>query len=228
MKITLIGQSTLLIEMNDTVIMTDPWWGQFEFIRGVPLGLDPESLARVDIMAVSHNHIDHWSRPAIELGRRLNTTIVGSLKAAARARKAGLGDVHALKPGQQLSLDRLTVHAVPASHPFARDAVGFIFEGERTVYFSGDTRYTPELKKSLLAHGPDTVIVQVACSRYPLIGKDGMEMEDAALLVSDVKPETTVPMHYQVKGKVVAIETLRRWKVDSKLVVLEPGVPREL
>ena len=63
MEVSLIGQSTLLIRMSGISMMTDPWWGQFEFIRAVPVSMDPEKIDNLDLMLVSHNHIDHWSDP---------------------------------------------------------------------------------------------------------------------------------------------------------------------
>ncbi len=228
MKITLVGQATVLIEMEGLVIMTDPWWGQFEFLRGVPIGLDPETLNRVDIMAVTHNHVDHFCRPAIELARRLESTVVGSVKAARRAMKHGLDDVHQLIAGESVRVRGITIHAVPADHPFARDAVGLVIEGERTVYFSGDTRYVTKLKEALSEFTIDIAMVQVACSHYPFIGKDGMDMEDAARLVRDLKPGIVVPVHFQVKGKTIGIEALQEWEVDAGLIVPKPGIPMEV
>jgi L-ascorbate metabolism protein UlaG (beta-lactamase superfamily) len=174
MELTLIGQSTLLIRTSGISIMTDPWWGQFEFLRGAPIALDPETIDPVDVMLVSHNHVDHWSRPAILLAKRRGSLVIGSRKAARRARKAGCTDVVELAPGQRHDFRGVAFHAVPAFHPFARDAVGFIIKGEKTVYFSGDTRYTPALREALQAYAIDIALVQTACSSYPFVGKDGM------------------------------------------------------
>lgn len=226
MELTLIGQATVLIKMSGLTLMTDPWWGQFEFLRAVPIALAPESIGALDAMLVSHNHVDHWSAPAIGLAKRRGARIIASQKAAMRAVKSGHADTVSMRPGDEVRLGDIAVHAVPAFHPFAKDAVGFIIRGERTLYFSGDTRYTPELRDALLAFSIDVALVQTACSRYPLIGKDGMDLDDAARLVSEVKPGTVIPIHYQVKGKTISQEELQRWKVPVKLVVLEPGVPR--
>jgi L-ascorbate metabolism protein UlaG (beta-lactamase superfamily) len=129
-------------------------------------------------------------------------------------------------PGDETRLGDIVVHAVPAYHPFARDAIGFVIRGEKTVYFSGDTRYTPALRDALWTFSIDIALVQAACSRYPLVGKDGMDLEDAARFAAEIKPKIVIPIHYQVKGKTIAQEELLRWEVTSELVVLEPGVPR--
>ncbi len=225
MEITLIGQSTLLIAMPGLTLMTDPWWGRFEFIRGVPLGMDPEALSSLDLMLVSHNHIDHWCRPAMELARRLGTRVIGSTRAARRARRHGLGDAVAVRPGDMEEFAGARIHAVPAFHPLARDAVGFVVEGEKTFYFSGDTRYSPELSGELKRFSLDVAFVQVACSTYPCIGMDGMDLEGAARLLQETGPRLAIPIHYHVRGKMLQAEELRSWNPPCEVAVLEPGVP---
>ena len=225
---TLFGQSTLLIRMSGLSIMTDPWWGKFEFMRGVPIAMDPELIMQLDLMLVSHNHIDHWSNTAIELARRLGTTVVGSHKAARRAEKHGLEDSVALKSGDQYEFRGVVISAVPAFHPFAKDAIGFVVEGEKTLYFSGDTRYTPELEEALRRFELDVALLQAACSTYPFVGKDGMDLDSAARLAGTTKPKLVIPIHYQVRGKVLEREELEGWTVPVPVAVLEPGVPFQL
>lgn len=222
MEVTLIGQSTLLIEMAGLTVMTDPWWGQYEFMRAIPIGMDPREIRSLDLMLVSHNHIDHWSRPAIDLARGLGTRVFGSTRAARRAQRHGLRDAVAMRPGDRREFAGARIQAVHAFHPLAKDAVGFVVEGEKTFYFSGDTRYSPELSEELKGFRLDVAFVQVACSNYPFIGKDGMDLESAARLLSEIRPRLAIPIHYQVKGKVLRAEELRAWRPPCEVVVLEP------
>ena len=223
MEVTLIGQSTLLIKMSGVSMMTDPWWGQFEFLRAVPLAMDPGKLESLDLMLVSHNHVDHWSDPAIRLAARLGSHIIGSKKAVARARKLGITKVTVLSPGASAQFKGLVISAVPAVHPFAADAVGFVVQGEKTFYFSGDTRYAPLVKNALEGTRLEVAFLQAACSTYPFIGKDGMEIPDIVAFAQELKPDVVVPIHYQVKGKVLTSPELRKIDVPCKLTVLEPG-----
>ncbi len=225
MEITLIGQSTLLIKTSGVSIMTDPWWGSFEFLRGVPLTMNPGSIDPIDLMLVSHNHVDHWCSAAVRLAAARGIAVIGSRKAARRARRGGIRDVTTLSPGDSCEFRDLSIYATPAFHPFARDAIGFLVKGDKTFYFSGDTRYSPEIVKFLKPFAIDCALLQTADSTYPLVGKDGMDMGDAARLVSEVRPAVTIPIHFQVKGKTIGPAVLRRWEVPSRLVVLEPGEP---
>jgi L-ascorbate metabolism protein UlaG (beta-lactamase superfamily) len=167
--------------------------------------------------------VDHWCKAAVKLAAARNIPVVGSVKAARRARRGGVKEVTSLTVGDSCEFKGLTIHATPAFHPFAADAVGFVVEGKETFYFSGDTRFNKDIVKFLERFDLDCVLLQTAASTYPFVGKDGMELDDAARLVKEVKPKVTVPIHFQVKGKIVGLETLRRWEVPSVLVVPEPG-----
>jgi len=224
-SMTLIGQATVVIDIDGLVFMTDPWWGSFEFLRAVPLPINPETISPIHYMLVSHNHIDHWCNRAIELAKARNCKVIGSPNAIKRAQKKGVKKIHALTPGESIDCSGVKVSAVPAFHPFAKDAIGFIIQkGTVTIYFSGDTLYNEFLHKALTPYSVTIAMIQIACSTYPLIGKDGMDMQAATSFVDEVKPHIVIPIHYQVKGKYVTKQDLENWSVRTKKIILENGV----
>ena len=221
---TLIGQSTVIINIDDKVFMTDPWWGSFELLRAVPLPLDPESIAPLHYMLVSHNHVDHWCTRAIKLAKVRDCQVIGSTAAVKRAQKKDVKKTYALTPGDSVDCNGIKVSAVPAFHPFAKDAIGFIIQkGTTTIYFSGDTQYNELLYKALTPYSVTIAMLQVACSTYPLIGKDGMDMEAASRFAEEVKPQIVIPIHYQVKGKYLTDAQLQNWNVCAQKIILPHG-----
>lgn len=220
----LIGQATVVITIDGVVFMTDPWWGSFEFLRAVPLALNPETIESLHYMLVSHNHIDHWCDRAIQLAKEKDCMVIGSTKAVKRARKKGVTKCKALTPGESVACNGITVSAVPAFHPFAKDAIGFVLQkGNVTLYFSGDTLYTKNLLKALTPYSVTIAMIQVACSTYPLVGKDGMDLEAAACFVAEVKPKIVIPIHYQIKGKYLTDAQLQNWSVGAQKIILPHG-----
>jgi len=149
MRLTLIGHMTVRIELDGIALLTDPWFGPRTWLerrlapRTLPPALSPEEITALDALLVSHHHIDHLDEPALMLARRLGCAVIGSQGAARQARRAGVRDVVPLRAGETTTLGPLTIHAVPAEHPLASDAVGFVVIGTHSVYFSGDTRWTP-------------------------------------------------------------------------------------
>lgn len=207
MHLTLIGHMTVRVELDGIVLLTDPWFGPRSWLerrlapRALPPAVSPDDISNLDALLVSHSHLDHLDEPALALARRLGCAVVGSDRAARRARQAGVRKTVALRPGEQTTLGPLTVHAVPADHPLAPDAVGFVVVGSQTVYFSGDTRWTPALRDALSAFALDVALVQAACAHYPLFGDDGMSLPTAAALARTLRPRWTIPLHLHCAGK---------------------------
>jgi len=194
MKIKFIGQSTFIITLPDGVtMMTDPWLAP-HFLKHYTIPIDPETLPRCDYMLVSHLHIDHLDSRALKMAKRLGTTFIGSVKAARRAESRGVKNVIAMRQGETADLRGFKLYAVFAEHPLAADAVGFIIEADKTVYFSGDTRLKGELVSDLSRFVIDIALLQSACAIY-FFKKDGMDMEDSAELARRIKPKIAIPMH---------------------------------
>lgn len=207
MRLTLIGHMTVRVEVGGMALLTDPWFGPRTWLerrlapRTRPPALAPDEILALDALLVSHDHIDHLDDLALALARRLGCTLISSEKAARRARRAGVREVIALRPGEKVPLGPLTVHAVPADHPLAPDAVGFVVVGSQNFYFSGDTRWTPALRDALSAFALDVALVQAACAHYPFFGNDGMSLPDVAALARALRPRWTVPLHLHCAGK---------------------------
>ncbi|MCX7680444.1 MAG: MBL fold metallo-hydrolase [Anaerolineae bacterium] len=207
MRLTLIGHMTVRVELDGIAFLTDPWFGPRTWLerrlapRVLPPALSPDELTALDAFLVSHNHIDHLDEPALALARRLGCAVIGSEGAARRARRAGVREAVALRPGESIPLGSLTLHAVPTDHPLAPDAVGFVVVGSQSLYFSGDTRWTPALRDGLSAFTLDVALVQAACAHYPFFGDDGMSLPDVAALARTLRPRWTVPLHLHCVGK---------------------------
>lgn len=195
MKIRSIGQSGFVITSRDgTVVMTDPWLAP-SLLKNYRTPVNHRKIERCDVVLASHAHIDHVDAAALRMAGRLNSTLVGSSRAARKARRAGLENTVKMKAGDTGRIAGLKIHAVPASHPLAADAVGFVVEGDKTVYFSGDTRYNEGLIDALKRFDIDIALLQIACSVY-FFKKDGMDICDAAELARRIKPKVAIPMHY--------------------------------
>ena len=226
-QLRLIGHMTVLIEMDGFTILTDPWFGprgrkeRALAPRIVPPAASLGELGHIDLLLVSHNHIDHCDDISLETARDQGFAIVGPRSVAKRAKKLGAKSVVELEPGMvhrinKRSGDRtingsadgsievssqVSIEALKANHPLASDALAYLIRGSKTVFFSGDTRYTPELECALKSAQPDIALVQAACAHYPLLGDDGMSLPEAAALVKAIHPRLTVPVHLHCAGK---------------------------
>lgn len=179
-KIKWLGHSSVKIEAGK-IIYIDPW--------------KIKSGQKADLILISHTHHDHLSPADVKKIQKDETVIMASSDAASQLS----GDVRAMKPGDRLNVDGVTVEAVPAYnigkpyHPKASQWIGFLITVEgKTIYYGGDTDLIPEMQ-SIRA---DIVIL-------PVGGTYTMSAQEAADAANLIRPEAAIPIHY---GDIVGTE----------------------
>lgn len=230
MKIRSIGQSGFIITLpSGAVIITDPWLS-LSPIKRFRNPIEPGNVPRCDVLAVSHPHIDHFDPFTIRKLLKHDPHFVGPPSSAAAARLLGCPNTMKMKSGHSEEFGRLGVRitGVPAFHPLARDAVGFVIEADKTVYYSGDTRYDARIIERLGRFKIDIALLQIACAVY-FGKKDGMDIEDAAKLAVEIRPRAVIPMHYHDIFRHPDPELFRRRLAGDgiRVDILKPGEEKE-
>jgi L-ascorbate metabolism protein UlaG (beta-lactamase superfamily) len=159
---------------GEKVVYIDPW----ELADGEP----------ADVILITHSHHDHCSPEDVAKIRGPETVVIAPADCAA---KLG-GDIRAIEPGERLTVQGVTVEAVPAYnigkdfHPRRENWVGYVvtLNGLR-IYHAGDSDHTPEM---------DSLQVDVAL--LPVGGKYTMTADEAAAAANTMKPGIAVPMHW--------------------------------
>jgi L-ascorbate metabolism protein UlaG (beta-lactamase superfamily) len=130
LRITWMGHSSLLIEIDSVTVLIDPvwdprasprtWFGPKRFFAP-PLPL--AALPPIDLVLISHNHYDHLGKSTIQTLAKLpsvkNAQWVTSLGVAERLRKFGVPAerIKELNWTESLTLAQgLTITALPARH----------------------------------------------------------------------------------------------------------------
>jgi L-ascorbate metabolism protein UlaG (beta-lactamase superfamily) len=161
LRITPIGHSTFLIQMDEINILTDPIWSDrcspvswAGPKRRQPPGIRFEDLPRIDVVLVSHNHYDHLDLPTLaRLASKGTPRAVVPLGNLALVRESGIPGVEELDWWQSLPLSpQVKITLVPAQHfsartPWDRNKTlwgGFVLSGPSgNVFYAGDTGYGP-------------------------------------------------------------------------------------
>jgi L-ascorbate metabolism protein UlaG (beta-lactamase superfamily) len=197
---TFLGHSTVLIEMGEARVLTDPVLSdRVSFLRRASGTLPTDTYRDIDVVVISHLHLDHLDIPSLRmLGP--DTSIVVPRGAGRYMRRVGFKQVEELAPGKSIEVNGVQVRATPADHsgfrpPFGptAEAVGYVFEhaGE-SVYFAGDTDLFPEMTD---LEGVDLALLPV-WGWGPRLGPGHMDPERAADALRVIKPRATVPIHW--------------------------------
>jgi len=199
-RLTFLGHSTVLIEVDDLRILTDPVLREgLGPVRRQVRAILPELFADLDAVFISHGHHDHLDPASL---RRIpgHPTVIVPRGFGRTVAKIGLGPVEEVEPGERLAIDRVHLEVVHAEHsgrrePFGPDgpALGCVVAGSRTVYFPGDTDIFPGM--GALAGRLDVALLPV-WGWGPTIGEGHMDPERAASAAAILRPRLAVPIHW--------------------------------
>ena len=199
-RITFLGHATLLIEIDDLRILTDPVLREgMGPVRRQVREILPELFQDLDAVFISHGHHDHLDLSSLRQIPGKPTVIVP--KGFGRLMKRiDLGPVEEVEPGDRLTIDRVHFSVVEARHsgrrePFGPEGppIGCVIEGSRTVYFPGDTDIFPAMEQ--LAGTLDLALLPV-WGWGPTIGEGHMDPECAAQAAAVLRPRLAVPIHW--------------------------------
>jgi L-ascorbate metabolism protein UlaG (beta-lactamase superfamily) len=179
LRVTWLGHSTTLLEIDGVRILTDPVFGlrssPVSFAgpkRFHPVPATIDQLPELDAVLLSHDHFDHLCRASIEALARRHVPIVTSLGVGSHLERFGVDpaviveldwwEEHVL-PGGALSL-----RATPAQHFSGRSLTSrngtlwsswVITSARRKLFFSGDTGLTDEFVTIGQKYGPFEMVM---------------------------------------------------------------------
>ncbi|KIZ15087.1 MBL fold metallo-hydrolase [Streptomyces natalensis] len=180
LRITWLGHSSVLAEIDGRRVLFDPVWGErcspFDRIgpkRLHPVPIDPAALDPVDAVVISHDHYDHLDMPTIQGLTASGAAFVVPLGIGADLEFWGVPPerITELDWHESTRIGELTLTATPAQHFCGRGLRGpqhtlwasWVVAGpEHRIYHSGDTGYFPGFAETGAAHGPfDVTMIQV-------------------------------------------------------------------
>ena len=211
--LTWIGHSTCLINLEGAMILTDPAFYDKVGInllglttvglqRFVPPALTIPELPPLDLILVSHAHMDHYDIPSLRrLPRGLPTILARDTTEFLD--DLGFSHVQELDWGQTAEAAGVRIEAVPVKHwgsryPWdgSRGYNGLLLtKNKRSIFFGGDTAYTDRLAAATNGRPIDVVILPIG-GYNPYIANHASP-EQAWDLFHEMRARYLVPMHWR-------------------------------
>ncbi|MFI6062616.1 MBL fold metallo-hydrolase [Streptomyces sp. NPDC051286] len=186
LRLTWMGHSSVLAEIDGRRILFDPVWGErcspFAFAgpkRLHPVPLPLAALGPVDAVVISHDHYDHLDLPTIQSLADSDTVFAVPLGVGAHLEHWGVSAdrMRELDWNETTHIAGISLTATPARHFCGRGlrnqqhtlwASWAVAGPEHRIYHSGDTGYFPGFKDIGAEHGPfDATMIQIgAYSEY--------------------------------------------------------------
>lgn len=218
--ITWLGHSTLLLQINNTNILTDPnlsdtaspvsWAGPE---RIVPSALTLEQLPPIDYVFISHNHYDHLDETSIKYiaqhlapeGKKTHFFVPAGLKDWFT--EQGVENVTEMDWWQAASHGEWTIHATPVHHHSGRglfDKNKSLWAGWSIQYryfkffFAGDTAYSHDFKDIGKKLGPfDLAAIPIGgYSPRGLMKSAHVSPEEALQIHLDIRARRSIAIHW--------------------------------
>ena len=208
-----LGHSTVLLKLDGVTVLTDPvfskragiWLGPVTLglKRLVAPALTLRSLPSIDVILLSHAHMDHFDVPSLRRLANRRTTIITAPRTAdllCRRRYAGIRE---LGWGQSTRTGPLEFRSIPVRHWGARmrrDTYrgynGYTIEaGRYRVLFGGDTAMTHTFRDLRSARPFDLAMMPVGAYN-PWIHAH-CTPEQAWQMAGDAGFEHFLPIHHQ-------------------------------
>jgi L-ascorbate metabolism protein UlaG (beta-lactamase superfamily) len=211
--VTFIGHSSFLVQIGGRKLLIDPVFAErlIALRRLRRPGVRIKDLPAIDLVLLSHAHMDHLNRPSL---RRI---VAHNMKVSGRAPIAvvpwgvedlvsdlGFARVVTLEWWQTKSISGLDISMTPCKHWGARlfkdthrGFGGYVIRGGgHTLYHSGDTAYFDGFAKIGKRWKPDIALLPIGAYRPDSYRGVHTCPEEALQAFLDVGAQRMIPMHY--------------------------------
>ncbi len=247
--VTFIGHSSFFLQVAGRSLLVDPvFTKRLILLRRQRLpGLDWRELPAVDVVLLTHAHMDHLNVLSLRRTIRRTVKLTGRAPEVVVPRgvedlvdKLGFRAVHALAWWEQAEVAGLTVTMTPAKHWGARmfrdthrGYGGYVVAGgDLSVYHSGDTAYFGGFGEVGRRLTPKVALLPIGAYFPDNYRAVHTSPEEALRGFVETGAEVMVPMHFGTfrlgrepmdEPPVRLMAEARRLGIDRKVRVLEEG-----
>src|SRR6266702_5382363 len=211
--VTFIGHSSFLLPVSGRCVLVDPVFSKRLIVlrRQRHAGLRVDELPPIDVVLLTHAHMDHLDiaslRHVVRGTRRLTGVapeVVVPRGVEDLVSRLGFARVHGMEWWQRLEVQGLAVTMTPCKHWGARlfrdthrGYGGYVLEGSgHSIYHSGDTVYFPGFAEVGHRLQPQVALLPIGAYFPDSYRAVHTSPEEAVRGLVELGAERMVPMHY--------------------------------
>jgi L-ascorbate metabolism protein UlaG (beta-lactamase superfamily) len=251
-----VGHSTLLINLFGFKILTDPVFSEKVGVRIAGRVIGPrrhtapamrlDEVGNVDLILLSHAHLDHFDLPSLRKLVSPRTQVVLPKGTSRLLRGMTFDRVFELHGKEQVELDNgVKIIAVPVRHwgarfPWNRDYhwTGYLIEHQGArLFFAGDTAHTPTIQQLRELGKIDIAMIPIGAYSPDSFQGSHCTPEQAWEMFRDCGAEWLIPIHWDtfVLSHEPVEEPMQRLlqaaaadQLSDRIVIYEHGASFEL
>jgi len=247
--VTWIGHSSFLIQIAGKLVLVDPVFSKRLVLlrRQRHAGLDWRTMPAIDLVLLTHAHMDHLDVSSLRRTIRRTRKLQGRAPAVVVPRgvadlvaRLGFSSVHAMDWWEEYEVSGLKITMTPAKHWGARlfsdthrGYGGYVIDGAgQSVYHSGDTAYFGGFRDVRRRLAPQIALLPIGAYFPDSYRAVHTSPEEALQGFVESGAELMVPMHFgtfrlgrepmdEPPQRLVA--AARKLGIEDKVRVLEEG-----
>lgn len=214
-KILFVNHSTFLIQIDGINILIDPVWS----MRASPLswagpkrlrqpGIHLNSLPKIDLVLLTHNHYDHLDVDTLEaIDKKHRPEYIVPLGVNKILERLNIPNVRQLDWYRHTMFDKLKITATPAIHFSGRGMLdrdntlwcGFMINGFKNLYIVGDTAYDDRLFKDISHKFPPIDLSIIPIGAYKpkwFMSPIHTDPDEAVQIYNDTASKKSIACHF--------------------------------
>ncbi len=205
-----IGHATFLIQLGGLTILTDPLFDTISFLfpRIAEPGIPFDLLPKIDVVLISHNHPDHYDSAILKkLFLRDKPLFLVPYGDKNHLESQGIDSVQEFSWWERLSVNSVEFAFLPAYHWSQKSFFDrnkslwgswMIQHATQTVYFAGDTAYSPHFKAIAQEYTHiDVALMPIGpCEPEEWMKFSHVTAEDSVKAFLELGARHFVPMHW--------------------------------